>query len=87
MPIDKRREPRVPAEGNVRIEVEDPVREQVMGRLLDQSLSGFRAAHDHSSFQNGQVVRFEHPGASGIARVIWNRIADDRVETGFLVLA
>ncbi len=63
------------------------MREQVIGRLLDLSRNGFRAVHGHASFQNGQVVRFEHAGAVGTARVIWNRITDDRVETGFLVLA
>ena len=87
MPIENRREPRIPAVGKVRIEIEDPLPEEVIGSLLDQSRSGFRALHQHASFHNGQVVRFEHPGASGTARVIWNRIAGNRVETGFLVLA
>jgi hypothetical protein len=32
------------------------------------------------------VVAFQHAIAGGKARVMWNRIADDRVETGFFVI-
>jgi hypothetical protein len=31
-------------------------------------------------------VAFQHGVAGGKARVMWNRIADDRVETGFFVI-
>jgi hypothetical protein len=32
------------------------------------------------------VVEFSHYLAVGAARVMWNRIMDQRVETGFLVV-
>jgi hypothetical protein len=32
------------------------------------------------------VVDFRHAVADGKARVMWNRIAGDRVETGFFVI-
>jgi hypothetical protein len=32
------------------------------------------------------VVDFQHAVAYGKARVMWNRIAGDKVETGFFVL-
>jgi hypothetical protein len=32
------------------------------------------------------MVEFSHPLAVGAARVMWNRIMDQRVETGFLIV-
>jgi hypothetical protein len=34
----------------------------------------------------GKHLRFRHSGRQGIARVIWNRILEGGVESGFLVL-
>jgi len=53
---------------------------------LDYSTNGFRAEHPYAALHTGQEVEFQHPVAVGRARVMWNRIADDRVETGFLVI-
>ena len=83
---DQRRETRMPAEGEVRIELDDPAPLEFQGRLMDISPRGFRAAHSCSTICSGQLVHFSHSQVSGTARVIWNRIVDQRVETGFLVL-
>lgn len=56
------------------------------GELLDISRSGFRAAHTCRELHSGQVVRFEHQNAAGKARVVWNRIADQQVESGFFII-
>ncbi len=53
---------------------------------MDYSKSGFRAMHAYAALHTGQIVEFRHMLAFGEARVMWNRIADDRVETGFLVI-
>ena len=58
----------------------------VEGELVDVSESGFRMAHGAAGFEPGQVVGFEHDEATGKARVIWNRIARERVETGFFIV-
>jgi hypothetical protein len=85
-PHDKRQEPRRPAEGAVQIRFSNPQPEQIQGRLIDISASGFRMAHGHTSLEAGRFVEFTHADAAGHARVAWNRILEDRVETGFYVL-
>ena len=87
MPHEKRREPRREASGVVQVRFEDSKAVQIEGRLMDVSPGGFRMAHHFSSLAAGQVVEFSHVEAQGQARVIWNRIVADRVETGFLVIA
>lgn len=83
--VEQRREIRFPANGEVRLWVDESQRE-IEGRLVDVSTAGFRAAHAFPSLSAGQVVRFRHLKAGGSARVIWNRILGQKVETGFLVL-
>jgi hypothetical protein len=83
---DRRSEHRRPAEGHLKFSFNDPSRQEVTGRLLDVSKSGFRAAHSYAALPTGQVVDFQHLIAVGQARVMWNRIADDRVESGFLII-
>ena len=82
---DRRSEHRHPAEGHLKFTFNDPSRQEVTGRLLDVSKSGFRAAHSYAALPTGQVVDYQHVIA-GQARVMWNRIADDRVESGFLII-
>jgi hypothetical protein len=84
---EKRRESRRPADGVAQVEFANPRAVQIEGRLIDVSPSGFRMAHSYASLAPGQVVAFSHSEASGSARVMWNRILDERVETGFLVVA
>lgn len=83
---DKRRELRLPASGQVRIFVDEGIETEIDAILVDVSASGFRASHLHAALSKGQTVQFEHPGAKGLARVIWNRITPGAIETGFLIV-
>lgn len=83
---EKRREPRRPGHGPVTITIDEPVKAEIIGTLVDFSPSGFRAAHGHGALSKGQVVAFQHFNRTGIARVIWNRITADAVDTGFLII-
>lgn len=65
---------------------DDPVPHQVRAILTDCSTSGFRASHEYTSLETGQVVRFQRSVACGNAKVVWNRIAGGKVETGFVLL-
>ena len=78
-PREQRREPRRAAKGSVTVA-------GVSGHLVDVSEHGFRMAHGDASFEPGMVVEFVHSEARGKARVIWNRISEGRVETGFFVV-
>ncbi|HEY1753986.1 MAG TPA: PilZ domain-containing protein [Bryobacteraceae bacterium] len=83
---DSRKEPRRPVDGEVRVRFENPQRREIQGRLMDVSKSGFRMSHEYAALEAGQIVEFSHVEAAGRARVVWNRIANARVETGFLVV-
>lgn len=83
---EKRREPRRAASGTVRVRFADPKATEIEGRLMDLSPGGFRMSHHFTSLEAGQIVEFAHVEAHGRARVIWNRITDHSVETGFLVV-
>jgi hypothetical protein len=84
---EKRQEIRRPAEGPVLVSFSDPQRMEILGELVDVSPSGFRMGHANQSLQSGQLVEFSHSFATGVARVMWNRIMDHRVETGFRIVA
>ena len=86
MSAERRSERRYHGQGPLKLVFEDPSPQEIVGRLLDYSKSGFRAVHAYTALHTGQVVAFEHAIAGGKARVMWNRIADDRVETGFFVI-
>lgn len=83
---DRRAEVRFDAGGEVRLALDEPVHQEITGALLDYSRSGFRAVHQCPDLHTGQVVQFRHMMASGTARVIWNRILPERMESGFLVM-
>jgi hypothetical protein len=83
---EQRREPRQPAEGPVLVRFADPQPLEILGELIDVSPGGFRMAHANHSLQSGQMVEFSHSQAVGAARVMWNRIMDQRVETGFRIV-
>jgi hypothetical protein len=83
---DRRSERRHAADGHLKFSFNDPSPQEVTGRLLDYSKSGFRASHSYAALHTGQVVDFQHMIAVGQARVMWNRIANDRVESGFLII-
>ena len=81
--LEQRKEPRRSAKGKVTVQTD---RGEIQGQLVDISDSGFRMAHDNTLLEPGQVLQFSHREAAGGARVIWNRIVSDRVETGFLIV-
>ena len=83
---DRRSEERYTGVGDVSLFVEEPLRQDIVGTLVDYSNSGFRAVHHCSNLHTGQVVQFRHFVGCGTARVIWNRILPERIESGFLVL-
>jgi hypothetical protein len=82
---ESRREPRRAAEGSIVVEFHNPQKRQLEGRLVDLSEGGFRMAHASIELIPGMVVKFKHSTATGMARVVWNRILLNRVETGFLI--
>src|ERR1051326_3727432 len=83
---DRRSPPPPPADGELKFSFDDPSRWEVPGRLLDHSESGFRASHNYAALHTGQVVEFRHILTAGKARVMWNSISGDRVESGFLII-
>ena len=83
---EKRRETRQPAQGPVLVRFADPQPLEILGQLMDVSPSGFRMAHTNQSLPSGQMVEFSHSSGVGAARVMWNRITENRVETGFLIV-
>jgi hypothetical protein len=83
---DRRVERRYRGKGALKLSFSDPSHQEISGRLLDYSQNGFRAVHDYPALHTGQVVNFRHAVDNGQARVMWNRIADHCVETGFLVI-
>jgi len=83
---EKRREERREASGVVHVSFSDPHKVEIEGELMDVSPRGFRMAHRWTSLEAGQLVEFSHVEAAGQARVMWNRILAERVESGFLVL-
>lgn len=82
---EQRRETRHLGHGNVLVRSESPGSRDIEGRLMDVSASGFRMAHDCSALTAGQYVAFAHVEAKGRARVVWTRILDDSVESGFVL--
>ncbi|MGC8759955.1 MAG: PilZ domain-containing protein [Bryobacteraceae bacterium] len=84
---ERRREPRLPASGAVRLVLVEgaPIR-TLEGRLVDTSLSGFRAAHGYAGLASGQEVEFETADRRGRARVAWTRVAAGEAESGFFLV-
>jgi hypothetical protein len=83
---DRRSERRHKGRGALKLSFDDPSPLEITGQLMDYSTNGFRAVHAYAALHTGQVVEFQHAVADGKARVMWNRIAGDRVETGFFVI-
>jgi len=84
---DRRREPRLEADGVVRLFTVQAERLVFEGEMRDVSSSGFRLEHDNQRIRSGEEYRFESPHSSGLARVMWNRILDTAVETGFFIVS
>ncbi|MBK5290906.1 MAG: PilZ domain-containing protein [Acidobacteriia bacterium] len=76
----------MPAHGEVFIELLGPRPVFIIARLKDISTGGFRASHSSPFLESGQQVRFNHDGASGTARVAWNRSVEGKWESGFFLV-
>ena len=83
---EKRSETRRTAHGAAMVRFNAPKPFVIHGRLVDISAGGFRLTHEYRSLEPGQVVDYSHGEGAGRARVVWNRITSQRVETGFVVL-
>lgn len=83
---DRRREPRFPAAGSVRLYSGQFGILRLEGHLLDESESGFRLLHADPSLPRDESFRFEAAHFRGHARVAWNRIVSStHVESGFYI--
>jgi hypothetical protein len=83
--IDRRGEPRDPADGEVRLCQAQMPGGPFVGHLLDMAVTGFRARHNRFTLGAGELVAFEFAGRRGLARAVWTRIIADQVETGFRI--
>lgn len=84
---EKRREPRREANGTVALKASIEGQEvRLVGTLLDVSDHGFRAIHGNHRMAPGLELEYEHSGVKGRARVVWNRITSDGVESGFFLI-
>jgi hypothetical protein len=85
-PHERRKKPRQMAKGVIVFNLRQADSSNILGFLLDVSFSGFRAAHRFKELSPGQEIAFRYGVTAGLARVIWTRIMDESVESGFLVL-
>lgn len=83
---ERRHEPRVPSTGAVKIRIEGAGGPAFEGELVDMSPGGFRITHQQTNLERGTDVNFRHAKAAGKARVMWNRLAAGRLDTGFRIL-
>jgi hypothetical protein len=80
--IERRSAPRQAASGNVEISFAQPGGTTVVtARLIENSATGFRIAHQSQDLEPGLEFRLSQPGEPvRPARVIWTRVLDgDRV--------
>ena len=84
--IDRRQSERHAADGEVVLLPESPQLVELRGNLLDVSETGFRVGHNCMTLASGQIVAFVHATGCGKARVVWNRVHGQSVETGFVIL-
>jgi hypothetical protein len=84
--LERRKEPRSPAQGVVQLLFEDPAPQVINAELRDVSASGFRAVHHCSTLSSGLEVRFTHDLGHGRARVVWTLTLPGVVQSGFLIV-
>ncbi|MGA2739684.1 MAG: PilZ domain-containing protein [Bryobacteraceae bacterium] len=84
-PANRRSEPRRLATGTVQLKFEGVAGSEVELDLMDVSASGFRVCHAYGPLALGAKAAFRHADAAGKARVVWNWLSPDHMETGFVV--
>ena len=67
---DRRVERRHRGKGALKLSFDDPSHQEISGRLVDYSQSGFRAVHSYPALHTGQVVAFRHAVDAGETRVM-----------------
>lgn len=82
---ESRWESRTLCEGRVRFFLEGRYA-ACLGDLVDVSNNGFRASHTEPSLNPGTEVEFVHMLFRGRARVMWSRLAEGQMESGFLIV-
>ncbi len=82
---ERRRSPRFEADGVVHLSSPSPGCTEVTAHLTDKSSEGFRAAHSCRELLGGDRVQFSLDGVTGVARVMWTRISESAVESGFWI--
>lgn len=80
---DRRSEPRVKTSGEVRLSICGTQKLEIPGRVLDLSAHGMRAEHMYPALTPGMMLEVQYGPQQYSARVVWNRIKEDGVETGF----
>jgi hypothetical protein len=83
---DRRREPRHSANDEILLFVPTPQILTIRARLIDRSANGFRASHMYPALTSGQLIHCRLDGADLSVRVVWNRILEEEMESGFLIL-
>jgi PilZ domain len=85
--IERRREPRFVAEGEVVLSVMRPTGFiDIRGRLVDTSLHGLRARHKPAGLDRGELLLVTYPWGTVIAEVEWSIPHRDLTETGLKLL-
>ncbi len=84
--IEFRREPRINCDGEVSLVFENAQAPEAVGRMLDYSNTGFRAAHNRADLRPGIEVRFHHSLFVGFAKVVWTHPRAGRLESGFQII-
>ena len=87
MEADERRgEPRFSATGEVRLVISGPQAISIPARILDVSQNGMRVEHMYAALTSGMLLQIDSGSTQFTARVVWNRITFDGVESGFYLL-
>jgi len=84
--LDRRIEVRQIAEGEALVVPTDFGTQPIAGQLVDASSQGFRITYGEPPLFSGQDVHFLLSQSEGLARVIWTRVVDGKMESGFLIL-
>ncbi len=83
---ERRKETRQDVTDVVRIKIHQPKQMEIHAKLVDVSPNGFRAVHMYPELSAGQKVEFHSNATDGTALIVWNRIFEEHVETGFFIL-
>jgi hypothetical protein len=78
---ERRREPRRPAEGVVKLTLSDGT--TFTATLLDQSASGFRAQYSSAGVRSGTEVTVDTGSQTFQARVAWTVTVEGNNQSGF----